>query len=778
MAHNNPSDLNRFVRDTTEESSPSSSPQSQRRRLTGSQWTGGDNRALQYLSDVATEGFEHGWGNPGSTLPRETGDTHHPIAGSELQPPDEGENLYSPSGHLGPPLGQAYHTGYDVPSPSSLAQNLGWTQDFSSLTSGADAQAGFTEQQLLGHSSITGPSGGEMNLYDTPLPAPLDEASDTDYRGHVAYGFGDPYRMQNISSLTSEFGDSQSFEPYAARPVGPSFSQTESLYSSGLNPVSDFGSSQGEKRKRSGNEPGHRHPSAFSSQDRPENVLWDTDSVVSGRTTRTIQEGLGSVALHSPQTQKYDLSSEIEPLVHELKKQVASIKDWPGASLEQRKSLLKGLPPEQKKNLLERIAALDPKVTQWVNDCRTRITTLNNTHSLYQGELFELEQQWQQAKRQKEDAESAKDHLATQPMGYYIGFEDQIQEYGEDITRLDTNVENANNQYNNKKQELDPLIESNDAEIKNYNNKVTQWNSFLKYMRMTLKENLQVSPLSAQGDGEGYMQGPSPSDAQPQQAEPQPRRRRRPGRKKREVDVSVDLFKREILPKLEPDEYGEQPILPKLEPDEYGAQKLILPKPDPGGDGPAEQRQEIELSAGERDLVRRRADGWLDVAAQNMVANGRIKELKDVLGLYQFTKEESRQLREKCRNIINGLKLKSRSLKKSAEYDRVYLSLMEAIHRNTEGYTPGLKQESQPVLDKSGDWAKDLAQRIVDEDGKVPNNRITDSEREEIIGHVGIMARDLRKRSVEQVMDAKRFIKRVNQALRRRVEGPSSEVQP
>jgi len=188
--HKNPSDLNRFFRDTqdtTEERSPSSSRQSWTRGLTGSQWTGGRNPALQYLSEAASEGFTHGWGNPGSTLSRETDDTqHHPITGSELQPSNEGVNLYSPSGHLGPPLGRASQTAYDVPDPSSLAQNPGWTPGFTSLTS----QAHFTEQQSLWHSSIAGPSGGEMNLSSPFLHENIDSRLGPAY--HTGYDVSDP----------------------------------------------------------------------------------------------------------------------------------------------------------------------------------------------------------------------------------------------------------------------------------------------------------------------------------------------------------------------------------------------------------------------------------------------------------------------------------------------------------------------------------------------------------------------------------------------------------
>jgi len=719
MAHNNnPSDLNRSLRDTGEESSPSPPRQSQRRRLTGSQWTGGDNQALQYLSGVAAQGFTDGWNDRGPALPRETDDAqHYPTAGPGLQPLDEGVNLYSPSGHLDSRLGQAPLTDYGgyVPDPSSLAPDPGRTRDFSST----DSLARYTGQQSLWSYPIAGPSGGGENFDDTPLPEnigpPLERTSHTDYRGYVSDPYGladDSYRTGGVPSLGStEFGAPQSFDTDAARSVGPSLSQTESLYSNELNPdathLSDFGSSQGRKRKRTGEGLSTRHgdPSAFSSWDLLDNASQNTRSVSSrttNLTTWSLQERLGDVALqdslHGPQTQQHNLDSEIKRLALELKGQVSSIEGWSWSSSEQRKSLLQGLSPEQKKPLLERIDALDPKMTQWVNHCEMKKRTLNNALSRDRGKLRELAQQCQQAEDEKQEAESARNLLASRPMSYYVGFEDQIQEYDEEITRLDTNVGNANNQYNKKKQELDPLIKSNDEEKRRYNNEATMGKSFLKYMK-TIKENLQVSPLSAQGDREGYRQGPFPSDAH-QQAEPQ--QQQRPGRKKRGMDVSVDLPKREIKPKLEPNEDDEQkPILPKLEPDEYGpvdpSKPQILPKPDPGGDGPAEQHQEIELSAEERDLVRRRADGWLDVAAQNMVDNRSIKKLKDALGDYKFTKEECSQLREKCKNLINGLKLESGSLEESAKYDGVYSSLKNAIHREAEVNTSGFK----PVLDRS-----------------------------------------------------------------------------
>jgi len=520
MAHNNnPSDLNRSLRDTGEESSPSPPRQSQRRRLTGSQWTGGDNQALQYLSGVAAQGFTDGWNDRGPALPRETDDAqHYPTAGPGLQPLDEGVNLYSPSGHLDSRLGQAPLTDYGgyVPDPSSLAPDPGRTRDFSST----DSLARYTGQQSLWSYPIAGPSGGGENFDDTPLPEnigpPLERTSHTDYRGYVSDPYGladDSYRTGGVPSLGStEFGAPQSFDTDAARSVGPSLSQTESLYSNELNPdathLSDFGSSQGRKRKRTGEGLSTRHgdPSAFSSWDLLDNASQNTRSVSSrttNLTTWSLQERLGDVALqdslHGPQTQQHNLDSEIKRLALELKGQVSSIEGWSWSSSEQRKSLLQGLSPEQKKPLLERIDALDPKVTQWVNHCEMKKRALNNALSRDRGKLRELAQQCRQAEDEKQEAESARNLLASRPMGHYVRFEDQIQEYDEEITRLDTNVENANNQYNNKKQELDPLIKSNDAEKRRYNNEATMWNSFLKYMRKTLKEDLQVSPLSAQG---------------------------------------------------------------------------------------------------------------------------------------------------------------------------------------------------------------------------------------------------------------------------------------
>ena len=152
--------------DTGEESPPSSPHQSQRRGFTGSQWTGGENRLLHQLSGAAAEGFTRGWDNLGLTCFGETGDTqHHPIAGSRSSLPRGREPLIPHSEHLGPPLGQAYHTGYDVPDPSSLAQN---PQGFSSLTSGADYQAGFTENNHSVPHPIAGLSGGGENSMIPP----------------------------------------------------------------------------------------------------------------------------------------------------------------------------------------------------------------------------------------------------------------------------------------------------------------------------------------------------------------------------------------------------------------------------------------------------------------------------------------------------------------------------------------------------------------------------------------------------------------------------------
>src|SRR5436853_138495 len=225
MAHNDSGNSNRFLRDTGKERPPSSSRQSQRRRLTGSPEIGGLNTAQRYVSDLAAEGFTGGWDNLSPTLSSpEIGDARrHPTAGPGLQPLDGGVNLYSPSGHLD--SGPAYHTAYGgyVPGPYGLAPDPGWTPSFSS----ADSQADFTEQQSLWDSSITGPSGGEMDLSPSFFHENIDSRSGPFY--HTAYDVPDPSSLAPDPGRTPGFSSADSQTDF----TGQGFPSTGLSYGEG-----------------------------------------------------------------------------------------------------------------------------------------------------------------------------------------------------------------------------------------------------------------------------------------------------------------------------------------------------------------------------------------------------------------------------------------------------------------------------------------------------------------------------------------------------------------